>query len=150
MIVSLPFDVAYGYDALSILVVKQRSGATDAILDSIRRMDEALSTQVGAAKHDTILCSREYARMIEVNQKLFEAFDWLHTKAMEPEASPLTIAMQAIVTDRMNGVDRPAAKRALQERWFPGEPLTEQKIGYGTLESVLSESTACAEHDHAP
>lgn len=148
MIAYLPFDIAFGYDALSILVVKQRSGATDAIMDSIELMDEALSRQVGAAKHDAILCSREYARMIEVNQQLFNAFEWLHTKA--PHAESLLVASQAMQTDRMNGVDRPAAKRALQERWFAGEPITEQKIGYGTLEGVLTASTARAEHDHAP
>jgi len=145
MIVHIPFDAAYGYDALAILVVKQRSGASDTILDSIQLMDEALSRQVGAAKHDHILISREYKRMLEVNQWLFTSFDWLHTEGLRAPAEQ--VKAHAIEQDRVNGVDRAAAKRALQERWFPGEALTEQKVGYGHWEKVNPAFVLGEEHE---
>jgi len=137
------YDIAYHYDALSILVVKARSGAALGIACAIERFDKVLRAEVGAAKHDAILTSPEYRRMIEVNQKLFNAFDWLHSKGLTE--APAVVAAQAIETDRINGIERPAAKRALQERWFGGIPMTEQKIGYGTLQTVLEDSTARAE-----
>lgn len=125
------YDIAYHYDALSILVVKRRAGAAPSIQQSINRFNIVLGNQVGLAKHGAILSSPEYAAMIDINQRLFSAFDWLHGEGLT--ATPLEVKARAIETDRMNGVDRPAAKRALQERWFPGESMMEQKIGYGKV-----------------
>ncbi len=147
MIVYLPFDVAYGYDALAILAIKRRSATTPEAARSvdadIRLKDEALRDAVGVAKHDAILMSAEYRAMLIVNQWLFTSFDWLHTAGLTAPAEQ--VKAHALEQDRVNGVDRPAAKRALQARWFAGAELTEQKLGYGTLAAVLAASTAAAE-----
>lgn len=141
------YDMAYHYDALSILVVKLRRGADPTVVNaSIARFDATFRAVVGAAKHDAILMSPEYARMIEVNTWLFDSFEWLHTVGFTAPAEQ--VKAHALKQDMANGIDRPAAKRALQARWF-GAPLTEQKVGYGTLTGVLDASTAASE-ERAP
>lgn len=126
------YDICFHYDALSILVAKRRSGAAPSIQISIDRFNTVLKAQVGAAKHGAILSSPEYAEMLRVNTWLFRSFDWLHTDGLTAPAEQ--VKAHAIEQDRVNGVDRPAAKRALQERWFPGEDMREQKVGYGVFE----------------
>ena len=133
MIILYPFDAAYCYDALSILDVKVRSGrATEhqiaAVLETYSRADAILRGQVGFERHYRIKQSEEYDRLVFLNQRLFDEFDWLHTRGVTAPAEE--VKMRAIETDRINGVERPAAKRALQERWFRTVP-TEVKIGYG-------------------
>lgn len=128
------YDIAYHYDAMSILEVKYCQNESKTVAASLARFDDVLRENVGAGKHILILGSDEYARMLEVNRWLFKAFDWLHTEGLK--ADPREVARRAIETDRVNGVDRPAAKRALQERWFPEQPLTEQKMGYSDGETT--------------
>lgn len=128
-----PCDVAYGYDALSILIVKTEavligSQRYDELSESYYRASAILCGQVGETLHERVLASPEYQAMIAINQRLFREFDWLHTEG--PNADAETVKTRAIETDRINGVDRPAAKRALQERWFGTVP-NEVKIGYG-------------------
>ena len=138
MIVLYPFDVAYCYDALSILDVKARSGRAVehqimAVLETYSRADSILRGQVGFERHDQVKTSEEYDRLVFLNQRLFDEFDWLHTEG--PTADAEEVKARAIETDRINGVERPAAKRALQERWFGTVP-TEVKIGYGAPKGV--------------
>jgi hypothetical protein len=125
----LLYDLAYHYDALSILYVKLEAGSSPTVSTSIARFETALSHWVGQEKHNQIMVSPEYKRMVEVNHQLFNAFEWLHGVGLT--ASAEEVKAQAIETDRINGVDRPAAKRALQERWFPDQKLMEVKVGYG-------------------
>ena len=132
MIALLPFDIAYGYDALAILEVKRSKGSNTSVQESFERFHNILRGQVGESKHALILCSPEYRRLVEVNERLFDAFDWLHTAGVTAPAEE--VKRQAIETDRINGVDRPATKRALQEKWF-GASLTEVKLGYTETKS---------------
>lgn len=125
----LLYDLAYHYDALSILYVKNGVKPSQTLLTSIARFEMALHHWVGREKHDQIMGSPEYKALFQVNQKLFNAFDWLHGAGLTADAEE--VKAQAIETDRINGVDRPAAKRALQERWFPDQALMEVKVGYG-------------------
>lgn len=132
MIILYPQDVAKGYDDLSILEVKRRaaplgSSQMSTLLEAYARADAILSGQVGMQRHGLIKASDHYARLVELNQQLFDAFEWLHTAGLTAPAEE--VKRQAIETDRINGVDRPAAKRALQEHWF-GTALTEVKLGY--------------------
>lgn len=132
MIVLYPQDVAKGYDDLSILEVKTRAAKSGtaqmtALLAAYERAYTMLAGQVGVERHGYIKRSEHYARLVELNQRLFDAFEWLHTVGLTAPADE--VKAQAIETDRINGVDRPAAKRALQEHWF-GAPLTEVKLGY--------------------
>lgn len=132
MILLYPQDAAKCYDDLSILAVKARKPRPDrTVEEAIERVSVILVSQLGADKHADICRSPEYQRLIDLNQWLFDEFEWLHTEGTT--ADPEVVKARAIETDRVNGVDRPAAKRALQQRWF-GAALTEVKLGYGGLQ----------------
>lgn len=119
--ITLSVSQSYAYDMLAIAHIKMtRNSSTAAVLEHMRLVEQ-IQPQVGAAKHDAIVRSPEYARLQEVNDQMYLRIDEMKQRAPTGEDAQY-------IDDRVYA--RFKAKQALQWRWFPGENLTETKHGY--------------------
>ena len=107
----IPCDEGKAYDELSILSVK--SEKRPSVRSDWDRLMEAIVRQVPPEKHKAIM-AEIYPIMWAFNSAVFAKVDAL------PEDDPV---------DSLN-YQRYLMKRQLQERFFPENALTEQKIGY--------------------
>lgn len=121
MIVHPPLHAAYVYDMLSILVVKASRSATQINLDNVASLDGYLRSVVGADQHKAVTSSPEGQALFQANLRVFERIDLIKTRAATGD--------DATYIDEQNYA-RYQAKLALQRRFFPDCPFTEQKIGY--------------------
>lgn len=107
----IPVDEAAAFDALSIVGVKWARGmGSPEALSVIWKQLENQRINVGE-----VVNSKEYAALYEANDYCFTAVD-MATRDEIP----------ASAVDAANQI-RYAAKRALQQRFWPSHPLTEVK-----------------------
>lgn len=111
MTVLLPVDAAYALDYLAILLVKREAGLPvktegNAIYGSLR-------DQIPNFRE--ILDSLEFRCLREVNRQTFDAIEMAHKDVISAKR------VQEINHTRY------LAKKALQEKFWPSQPLTEQK-----------------------
>lgn len=111
MTILLPVDAAYAFDYLAILQIKRDNGLP--VHDDLTRVWKALSNQV--FEIEEILRSDEFRLMTKTNQDTFEAIECAHKDKIGARE------VQEINYRRYE------AKRALQQRFWPSQPLTEQK-----------------------
>lgn len=112
--INLPVSEAYAFDYLSILMVKTFVPLPGAA-DEFGRCRDELAKQLGREMVWTVLRSWEYSELQKANRDVWN----MVAKAAKDEckASEVDTANQR----------RFKAKKALQERFWPAEALTEQK-----------------------
>lgn len=123
--ISLPLSEAFCYDMLAIASIKasfnphnqQAATNMDALAIDIAR-------QVGYDRHNAVVASPEYRSLLRVNREMYMRIDELKARGEQ-------IGDAVYIDDRV--YQRFLAKQALQKRWFPEEPLTEQKMGYESV-----------------
>lgn len=113
--VSLPVDIAYAFDYLSILEVKVKHIGGDKISNNFTIVEESLIAQLGKFQYFEIKNSEEYKNLFDINQMVFRAVD----KAKLNEVS-------AKYVDSLN-VERYNIKRKLQKKFFPKFQFSEVK-----------------------
>lgn len=116
--IKIEVDEAYAYDMLSILLVKARLAYTDLNAQNYVNLNSQLFKQI--LIHKTIVSSEEYQKLYDVNRSIFEYLD-------EMKKNPSI--EDGVWVDKMN-YERYLAKKVLQEKFFPEQKITEQKIGY--------------------
>lgn len=109
----LPVDEAFAFDYLAILRIKAKFGHGDADVHS--ELEKHLATQTGPAVFRSVLESAEWAALLKANEATFNAIELAHKNAIS--AADVQWANH----------QRFLAKRALQQRFWPGKPLTEVK-----------------------
>ena len=113
--INILVDEAYAFDYLSILEVKkQKSSASN---NAWIKCHAHLQKQFHSEKWMSMLCSKEYEKMIKANELTFDAVD----KAKNNEVT-------AQYVDHCN-YQRHVAKQNFQKKFFNSE-LSELKIGY--------------------
>ncbi len=128
--IQVSVDEAFAYDLLAILMVKGHKGGhrSVAINDSRWRLEGELEGQseedpfTGREmidRHHEIRNSPEFRALYDANLRTFELID-------EIKRNP---ALPAKAVDDCN-YERYQCKCRLQERFFPGQPLSERKMGY--------------------
>jgi hypothetical protein len=133
MIVHPPLHAAYVYDMLSILEVKWATVPSDTNRANMDDLMAYLAGVVGLVTHSAILFSDEYRDLTKANILVFQRIDAIKQRAPTGE--------DATYIDQHNHM-RWLAKLALQRRFFPDCPFTEQKIGYDTQWQANHGSTA--------
>jgi hypothetical protein len=121
MIIDVPVHAAYAYDMYAILYIKHLKLRDMTALNNLDDMFLRIQGAVGNTLHRDILASDEYRDLYDANLCVFEHIDLIKQR-------PATGA-DATYIDQMNHA-RYLAKLALQKRFFPDCPFTEQKIGY--------------------
>lgn len=119
MIVNPPLHAAYVYDMLAILAVKVVASPTPMNKSNGEELTNYLMRVVG--EHSKIIESPEMAELMIANQHVFDLINLIKTRPATGE--------DATAID-MGNHRRYLAKLALQKRFFPDCPFTEQKIGY--------------------
>lgn len=130
MTVHLPLDPGVAFDMLSILAVKhaRTTGSAPAAANLATfavPLSGQLGERLGQPLYTAIIESPEYQSLYATNGALFDLIDLLKSPA-RPSGQCYDVTV-----DQLNH-DRWLAKRALQARFFPEQPLSEQKLGYGT------------------
>lgn len=121
--ITLTLSEAFAYDLLAGAAVKLRHNPSSAeAKENLISIHHEIREQVGVTLHEQVCSSIEY-------QTLMCILDDIYVRNDEIKARPIT-ADDMAYTDGKVG-ERWHAKRALQTKWFPGSPLTEQKFGYG-------------------
>lgn len=110
----LPVDEAYAFDYLSILMTKNKKRG----LDPLEKPAAAYISSFKSQKENTqeVLDSEEFDNLLKANEEVFELVDL----AKEDRVSAKKV-------ERGN-MKRYLAKKALQERFYPNEDITEIKL----------------------
>ena len=116
--ISLPVDEAYAFDFLAILEVKFLQSKNPSMKNKVNEYAGYIEKQIGEPKFYEITASQEWKNLVEANTKTFEWVDKAKTDSCK-----------ASDVDRSN-YERCKARKALQEKFFPGRPITETKTGY--------------------
>lgn len=111
--IRLPVSEAYAFDYLAILVVKGERGVEQR--DAWKPLAVDLSRQVGAIRFKLVKRSPEWRRMLAANRRVF----LLVERAARGRCEARDV--------EQSNYERYLAKRELQERFWPGEPLAERK-----------------------
>lgn len=119
--ISMEFDEAFLYDILAILKVKLIKTAYSDVTAYDNYQSFTMRLLERCPKHQAILKSTEFSDLVFANLAIFERIDEMKKKTPTGE--------DAIFIDSMN-YKRFLYKKALQEKFFPNEKLTEQKFGY--------------------
>lgn len=120
--IKISVDEAYAYDMLAILEIKyKKMNLSLESLNNHYELQETLRKEVGAQRHSEIVLSKEFQRLYDANLKIFERIDEIKEREIH--------SSDATYIDNMN-YERYLAKKTLQEKFFPTQKLTEQKIGY--------------------
>jgi hypothetical protein len=124
--ISLTLSEAFGYDLFAIASIKAcHNPANDAAQSAAESLSAELARQVGRDLHYSVLGSAEFKRLREVNDEMYVRIDELKERAATGE--------DALYIDN-RVYQRYLAKQALQQRWFPDQPMTEVKYGYKGME----------------
>lgn len=107
----LPVDESYAFDYLAILYVKAKKGMD--VQEEADRVEQCLKRQI--ENIGDILESKEFDNMVKVNEKTFAAIDAAHENKIS-----------ASEVQKVNH-ERFLAKRALQTKFWPSEPMLERK-----------------------
>lgn len=122
--VTLVHDMAYAYDMLAIACIKVVYNPQDhKALAGYLDLNTTLEQQQGELDHDAITSCDEFARLSQVNQEMYIRINEMKLREATGEDAKY-------IDDRV--YQRFLAKKALQERFFPANPLTETKHGYDT------------------
>ena len=106
-------DEAYAFDYLAILEIKK--DLSQSAYKSWIMCKEHISKQLDITTWESIILSKEYRNLIDINKEVFVAVD---------AARYGNISAKEVDTKNMQ---RYYAKKALQEKFFPSGPLTEHK-----------------------
>lgn len=118
----LSLSEAFAYDLLAIASIKAaRNPDNNEAKGNLMTLDYEIQQQVGVMYHQQVCASEEYRHLLLVNDQIYVRNDEIKTR-------PIT-ADDMAYTDGKVG-ERWLAKRALQEKWFAGTRLNEQKFGY--------------------
>jgi hypothetical protein len=121
MILHPPLHAAYVFDMRAGLHIKYLKTKTAAALDNLDEMSTYLLDALGGKLYCAVLYSQEYRNLYNANLRVYERID-------EIKLRPAT-GDDCTYIDQ-NNHQRWQAKVALQQRFFPDSPFTEQKIGY--------------------
>jgi hypothetical protein len=120
--ITLTHSEAFAYDLLSIAYVKLFHNPRDKRAHkNVMDLSAEIERQVGGAPHEAILASDSFDHLYRVN-------DEMYVRINEIKQRKVTAEDATYIDDRV--YQRFLAKKALQEKWFPDDPLTEQKFGY--------------------
>ena len=120
--ITLTHSEAFAYDLLSIAYVKLfHNSGDERAYKNVMDLSAEIECQVGGAPHEAILASDSYDRLYRVNDEMYVRINEIKQRKVTPEDA-------TYIDDRV--YQRFLAKKALQEKWFPDAPLTEQKFGY--------------------
>jgi hypothetical protein len=122
MTIYLSHPAAFAYDLLAIAAIKARRNPNDnGAKGNLMLLDEEIQRQVGVMHHEQVCASLEYQTLLRVNDEMYVRIDEMKTRTATGEDA-------RYVDDRV--YQRYLAKCALQQVWFPGSAMTEQKFGY--------------------
>lgn len=122
MTIYLSHSAAFAYDLLAIAAIKVRRNPDDnGAKGNLMLLDDEIQRQVGVLHHEQVCASAEYLNLLKVNDEMYVAIDALNEKGEMH-------GMATYVNDRVH--QRYLAKGALQQAWFAGTAMTEQKFGY--------------------
>lgn len=126
----VPMQPGEAFDRLSILAVKvaQTTGSAPSAANLLH-LSEPCIQQLGHQQYGEILASPEYQSLYQTNLQLFQLIDHMKRPG-RPEDE-----CHDVQVDDLN-LARWKAKAALQTRFFPDAPLSEQKLGYGAAAST--------------
>jgi len=116
--VALFVDEAYAFDFLCILQVKANKIHTPDTLKNFADYMNMFSMQFGEKAMVEILGSSEYKKLYDANNAVFDLVDKAKTNSCK--ASDVDLG----------NYERCKARKALQDRFFPGHLITETKTGY--------------------
>ncbi len=122
--IKISLDESYAYDMLAIAGIKsdknmnRRNKQAD---ENYSRLCDEIEDQVGHGKHLGVICSKEFGHLSTVNEEMYNRIDEM--KARGEQLGDATYIDSRVFA-------RYQAKKALQDKWFPDSPLTEQKFGY--------------------
>jgi len=100
--INLPVDEAYAFDYLSILVAKGKLAEAEHL-----ECSKSIIKQIGHFLFCDILCSDEYRKLININEKIFQTID----KLRDGEK------IDARFIDKLN-IKRWKTKKELQKKFF--------------------------------
>jgi hypothetical protein len=126
-----PTDPGKVFDDLSVLAIKcaKTSGSAPAVANlstySVPISGE-LGDRYGTSLYGQIVESPEYANLYSVNLRLFDLIDHMSGPERDPSQC------YDVAVDGLNR-DRWRAKAALQQRFWPDAPLSEQKVDRGVV-----------------
>lgn len=125
-----PTDPGKVFDDLAVLAIKvaKTSGSSVAAANHatvVVPISGELGDRYGQSLYGQIISSPEYQGLYDVNLRLFDLIDRLNLPR-EPD-----VCYDKAVDDLNRA--RWRAKAALQGRFFPGSPLTEQKLDQGVV-----------------
>ena len=115
--VSLLVDEAYAFDFLCILQVKSDKTNLESAKQTFLDYMKVFTMQFGRDMMNEIIGSEEYARLYATNLHTFDLVDMAKTDSCK-----------ASDVDRAN-YERCKARKALQDKFFPGRQITETKTG---------------------
>lgn len=117
--IKIEVDEAYAYDMFAIATIKLSKN--DNSLNRANYASLACDIYSGIGeKHHLIISSSEYEELYRINRNIFEYIDKMKTNPSIEDG---------VWVDKQNYA-RFLAKKALQEKFFPSQKLSEQKIGY--------------------
>jgi hypothetical protein len=121
--ISLAVSEAYAYDMLAIATLKMGMNPKDGkAKENMLQLADQMIGQLGDERYLEVLESEEYEALYRVNREMYIRIDELKQREER-------VGDARYIDNRV--YQRFLAKMALQKRWFPEAPLTEQKMGYG-------------------
>ncbi len=122
MIIYLSHSASFAYDLLAIAAIKARRNPDDnAAKGNLMMLEDEIQRQVGILHHEQVCASEEYRELYRVNDEIYVRIDEIKARGEQ-------LGDARYVDDRV--YQRYVAKRGLQEKWFAGTALSEQKFGY--------------------
>lgn len=118
--IKISVDEAYAFDMLSILLIKNGALQTIESEAIANKMIDELKARLRDS-FSNVMASVEFSNLYAANLKVFNLINLIKTRPEQPG--------DASVIDRGN-YERYLAKKALQEKFYPNETLSEKKIGY--------------------
>jgi hypothetical protein len=112
--ICLYLDESYAFDYLTILYIKSKTNPS--LIDQVNQCEKLLKQQINNNElWQKIITSEEFKYLSRINQEVFWAVD---------AARYGSISAKEVDAKNMQ---RYHAKKALQEKFFPSDPLTEYK-----------------------
>lgn len=117
--IKLELDEGFCFDLLSIAEVKFDKTRKESASDNFFKIRTQIMNQIGNENTYLILDSKEYDALYSCNAQIFDLVD-------EIKKNPTLLAS---IIDDMN-YKRFELKKILQDKFFPQNKFSEQKIGY--------------------
>ena len=110
---NLPVDPSYAFDYLSILYLKEEINPS--IVSLRMHCEKCLESQINPQLWEQIISSEEFQSLIDTNREVFRAVELARYGDISAKE----------VDDK--NMSRFYAKKRLQDKFFPNNPLTEWK-----------------------